>query len=182
MMPRKLSLKGFLRQEVLSKRPKALIPYYNDYKASHKPGLKLKREPAATDKSFPSRPATSPSENGERNAQPARDVDSLFGEPIYTKEEIRQQMLEELLAKDLKQSYPAKQHQSENHELDKLKTELNDLVIRELEATGEQRHMVRHRKSELIAVIGKLEAKIRSNKVKGCKGMFSQHGSAKTEF
>lgn len=169
-MPRKLSLKGFLRQEVLSKRPKALIPYYNAHKASRKPGLKLKREPAAMDEPFPPRPATALSDNGEGDAQPARDVDSLFGEPIYTKEEIRQQKLEELLARDLKQSHPAKQQQSENQELDKLKKELNDLVMWELEATGEQRHMVRHRKAELISRIGKLEAKIKSNKVKSCKG------------
>ncbi len=193
-MPRKLSLKGFLRQEVLSKRPKALIPYYNDHKASHKPGLKFKREPVVTDRPFPSRPAsrepglklkhepvakdeplppesaTFLSDNGEGDVQPAQDIDSLFGEPIYTKEAILQQKLEELLARDLKQSRPAKQQQSENQELDKLKKELNDLVIWGMEATGEQRQMIRHRKAELISVIGKLEEKIKSNKVKSCKG------------
>jgi hypothetical protein len=169
-MPRKLSLKGFLRQEILSKRPKALIPYYNDHKASQKPGLKLKREPAAADRPFPSRPATSLSDNEEGDAQPAQDVDSLFGEPIYTKGEILQQKLDKLFARDIKQSHPAKQQQSENQELDKLKKELNDLVIWEMEATGEQRRMIRHRKAELISVIGKLEAKIKSNKFRSCKG------------
>lgn len=102
--------------------------------------------------------------------QPARDVDSLFGEPIYTKEEIRQQKLKELLARDPKQSHPAKQKQIENQQHDKLKKELHDLVMWELEATGEQKHYVRHRKAELISRIGKLEAKIKSNKVKSCKG------------
>jgi hypothetical protein len=169
-MPRKFSLKGFLRQDILSKRPKALIPYYNDHKASRKPGLQLKREPAATDNPSPPEPATSLSDNGEDDAQPARDVDSLFGEPIYTTEEIRQQKLDELLARDQKQSHPAKQQQSENQELDKLKKELHGLVMWELEATGEQRHYVRHRKADLIDRIARLEAKIKSCKVKSCKG------------
>jgi hypothetical protein len=169
-MPRKLSLKGFLRQDILSKRPKALIPYYNNHKAKRKPGLKLKREPAATDKHFPPQPANSLSDSEEDDAQPARDIDSLFGEPIYTKEEIRQQKLEELLARDQKQSHPAKQEESENQELDNLKKELHDLVMWELEATSEQKHYVRHRKADLISRIAKLEANIKSNKVKSCKG------------
>jgi hypothetical protein len=168
-MPPKLTLIGFLRHDLLSRRTRALIPYYNDYNASRNPILKRGSEGT---NSLPPRLPSPLSDNGKSDAKPAQDVDSPFGEPIYTEEDILQQKLELLLAQDLKHKQDTK-HRGRNPELDKLKEELNVLVNRELEASREERELIRRQKLGLISAIGKLEAKIRGERVKGCKGGFS---------
>jgi hypothetical protein len=169
-MPPKLNLKGFLRHDLLSRRTRALIPYYSDYNASR--NFTLKHEPEVTDPLTP-RPATPLGDYGKGEANPARDVDSLFGEPIYTKDEILQQKLEQLLAEDRKKDQSVKQQQSQYPNLENLKAELNALVVRELEAGREERELIQRQKSVLISSLGKLEVKIRGERVKGCKGVFS---------
>ncbi|KAE9363466.1 hypothetical protein N431DRAFT_355774 [Stipitochalara longipes BDJ] len=163
-MPAKANLKIFLRRDLLSRRTRALVPYYNEYNASRKPKVDLRYEPAP-DLPFPPRPATP-----EYNVQSAHDIDSLFGEPIYTKEEIHQQKLEELLAGDRKRKHEEEaKPQTQNAELVKLMDELNSFVSRELNAQGDERQAIRGQKLALIKEIGKLETKIRVKKVEDCK-------------
>jgi hypothetical protein len=165
-MPPKLSLRGFLRQDLLLSRTKSLIPYYHEHNASRKPNTK--GAPAAS-VPFPPRPASPPNEDVKGDAEPTQDVDSVFGEPIFTKEEILQQKVEQLLAEDNK-SKPDTKQQCQNPELGKLKGELSSLVLRELEASREERQLIRNRKTHLITAIGKLEARIQLERVHGCKG------------
>jgi hypothetical protein len=166
-MPPRLSLKGFLRRDLLSRRTRALIPYHDEHNASRRK-LGFKLNPAAPDIPLPPRPATPMSGNGE--AAPARDVDSLFGEPIYTKEEVRQENIQQLLAEDRKHEQDVRPR-SQNPELVKLMDELNALVNRELEASGEEKKLIRSQKLALIKETGKVEARIKGKKVKRYKGM-----------
>jgi hypothetical protein len=162
-MPPRLSLKGFLRRDLLSRRTRALIPYYNDHNASRTPNLKRESVPDLT-----SRPRTGTPPN-EADSKPAREVDSIFGEPIYTKEEVFKEKFEQLLAEDRKQEQVVRPRRH-NPELVKLMDELNALVKRELEASPEERKLIRNQKLALTKEIGKLEAKIKEKRVKRCKG------------
>lgn len=108
--------------------------------------------------------------SGNGEAAPARDVDSLFGEPIYTKEEVRQEKIQQLLAEGRKHEQDVRPR-SQNPELVKLMDELNALVSRELEASGEEKKLIRSQKLALIKETGKVEARIKGKKVKRCKGM-----------
>jgi len=172
-MPEKASLKEFLRRDLLSKRSRALVPYYDAYHASRKPKVNLKYEPTP-DLPFPPRAGTP-----EDDAQSAhdlilskhRDTDSLFGDILYTKEEIHQHKLEKLLADDQKRNDEDEPRQrSQNPELVKLMGELNALVSLELNTHGAEKLAIQGQKLALIKEIGKLEAKISIKKVKDLKG------------
>jgi hypothetical protein len=174
-MPARASLKAFLRRDLLSRRTRALIPYYDDYNASRKPRINLGYEPAAN---FPFPPrAGTPEDDAEMSPHdlepqsPTQDIDSLFGEPIHTKEEIHQQKLEQLLADDRKRKDKEEvRPRIQNPELLKLTGELNALVSRELDIYGEERKVIRGQKLALIKEIDKLETKIKIKKVEDCKG------------
>jgi hypothetical protein len=102
---------------------------------------------------------------------PAQDFDSLFGEPIYTKEEIHQQKFEQLLADDRKRKDKEEVRPLiQNPELVKLTGELHALVSRELDTYGDKRKVIRGQKLALIKEIDKLETKIKIKKVEDCKG------------
>ena len=162
-MPRRLGLKGFLRRDLLSRRTRALIPYYNDHNASRTPNLKRESVPDLT---FPPRTSTPPN---EADSKPTREVDSIFGEPLYTKEEVFKEKFEQLLAEDRKQEQ-AVRPRCHNPELVKLMNELDTLVKRELEASPEERKLIRNQKLALTKEARKLEAEIKGKRVKSCKG------------
>ncbi|KAH8774886.1 hypothetical protein BGZ57DRAFT_376803 [Hyaloscypha finlandica] len=161
-MPRRLGLKGFLRRDLLSRRTRALIPYHNNHNASRTPNLKRESVPDLT---FPPRTSTPPN---EADSKPTREVDSIFGEPIYTKEEVFKEKFEQLLAEDRKQEQ-AVRPRCHNPELVKLMNELDTLVKRELEASPEERKLIRNQKLALTKEARKLEAEIKGKRVKSCK-------------
>ena len=171
-MPTKGSLKDFLRRDHLSKRTRALVPYYDEYNACRKPKVNIGYEPAAN-LPFPPRAGT-PEEDEpyahDLSSQP-RETDSLFGDTLYTREEILRQKLEKFLAEDQKRNEEneARPRRSDP-ELAKLMEELNSLVSREFYAHGVERMAIRDQKLALIKAIGKLETMIGIKKVKDCKG------------
>jgi len=174
-MPARNRLKDFLRRDLLSKRSRTLVPYYDDYNANRKPKVDVAYEPAA-DLPFPPRAGTP-----EDDVQSARDLslsqprytDSLFGDPLYTKEEIYQQKLEKLLADDQKRNGEDEARpRSQDPELVKLTAEVNSLVSRELRTHGAERMAIRGQKLGLVKEIGKLEAKLSVKRFEDCKGKF----------
>jgi len=159
-MPRKFSLRGFLRQDILSRRSKALLPLNSKNTSG------LKREAGAVlSLNNRAKSKSPPPEDDEGK----REVDSIFGEPIYTRTEIQQQKLEQFLEEDQKDQPHTKTNR--NATLDKLREELDTIVKRELEASPEERVGIRRAKSQLIVEIGKLEARNRIERVRGHKGM-----------
>jgi hypothetical protein len=115
---------------------------------------------------YPPRTGTPPN---EADSNPAPEVDSIYGEPIYTKEEVFKEKFEQLLAEDRKQEQAVRPRRH-NPELVKLMDELNALVKREMEASPEERKLIRNQKLALIKEAGKLEADIKGKRVKSCKG------------
>jgi hypothetical protein len=161
-MPRKLSLRGFLRQDIISKRNSDLTPRRDSRTSS------LKRDPGANFPLASRSQSDSPFEKAKHES--FGEVDSIFGETIVTKDEILQQKLEQFLAKDRKDGDSEVKH-PHHPVLEALKEELNILINQEFNAGLEERELIRRQKSGLIREIGRLEAKDRYERIRGHKGM-----------
>jgi hypothetical protein len=175
-MPRKLSLHGFLRQDILSGRSKALLRFHEQQKSG------LKRESGVV---LPLGRRTKSNSRPPNDNESEQKADSIFGEPVFTKKEVKQKKLDQFLADDRKDKSNIKGNV--NSSLKNLREELNALVKRELAASLGERVQIRREKSKLIEKIGKLEAKDSVEKVKGHKdifllwtrcGLFSDEGGA----
>jgi hypothetical protein len=175
-MPRKISLRGFLRQEILRKRIRTTSDTHSDIPSSA-PLIRPLTQEGKTHQledfdSLFDEPMTRVSEcipsNNLRSffdepvargdqSKKIEKLDSLFGEaikPIATKEEVIQSRLQELLAQTVSEKakhFPPTIPQ--NPDLDAMKNELENLVVLEADAHLDKRVLVRSRKSALIREI-----------------------------
>ncbi|KAF4634941.1 hypothetical protein G7Y89_g3155 [Cudoniella acicularis] len=151
-MGKRTNLQGFLRKEVLQSRLKA-------------PTDNSKRRPSRTNKfeTLPPNPAAS--EQAELDMVsifgedfPQDDVDSIFGENILTKEEIRREKLAPFL--EVKPNDPKKKEykHSSNPTIMALRKELETLVTSAIAKNPREQAFVRRQRSALIHEITYLEA------------------------
>ena len=159
-MPKKISLRGFLRQEILRKRIRTTSNIHDDASSSAPSIGPLAQEDhkhqsddfdSLFDEPVPVAPADQCKKIGE--------VDSIFGEPvepIITKEKVLQTRLQQLLAHSASENAQISPT-PQNPVLDAMKNELQSLVALEEEAQPSEKKSVQRRKRDLLQEIGAAE-------------------------
>ena len=160
-MPKKISLRGFLRQEILRKRIRTTSNIHDDASSSAPSIGPLAQEDhkhqsddfdSLFDEPVPVAPADQSKTIGE--------VDSIFGEPvepIITKEKVLQTRLQQLLAHSASENGQISPPTPQNPVLDAMKNELQSLVALEEDAQLRERKSVQRRKRDLLQEIGAAE-------------------------
>jgi hypothetical protein len=160
-MPKKISLWGFLRQEILRKRIRTNIDIYDDASPSASfigPPTREdeKYQPEDFDSLFDDPVTVAP----ETQSKKIGELDSIFGEPIQpsiTKEEVLQTRLQQLLAHSPAENAHFPPPTPQNPVLDAMRNELQSLVALEEEAQISDMESVRRRKKALLQEIGAAE-------------------------
>jgi hypothetical protein len=161
-MPKKISLRGFLRQEILRKRIRTTLEPHDDTSSSAPPiGIITQdgnnHHPEDFDSLFNEPMRVGRGEQSKR----IEEFDSIFGEPlepIITKEEALQTRLQQLLAQTVSEEpQDSSATAAQNPVLDALKNELQSLVALEEEAQISEMESVQRRKKALLQEIGAAE-------------------------
>lgn len=95
-------------------------------------------------------------------------MDSIFGERVLTREELREKKLRELLAQ--KGLAVTRAKKEVNSVLEELRDELRTLVYREAQAGYRERDLIQRQKASLKEEIYHLEAQERTREERGRKG------------
>lgn len=154
-MEKRNDLRGFLRREVIKHQIRLPGPPRTRKIESHK----------ASD--------LFPSDETSTNVE----TDSLFGEPILSKEDIRKERLQNFLSQPPKANSPPHHSlaASANPALQGLKEELKELVCYGEGASHREKDLIRRQKNALIEEIAIMEDMEKLGKVKGDKGMLFRH-------
>jgi len=159
-MPKKISLRGFLRQEILRKRIRTTSDAHNDASPSAPSIGSLTQEDENhqsedLDSLFDEPAAVARGDQSKKIGE----LDSIFGEPvepIITKEEVLQTRLQQLLAHSASENAQISPT-PQNPVLDAMKNELQSLVALEEEAQPSEKKSVQRRKRDLLQEIGAAE-------------------------
>ena len=159
-MPKKISLRGFLRQEILRKRIRTTSDAHNDASPSAPSIVSLTQEDENhqsedLDSLFDEPAAVARGDQSKKIGE----LDSIFGEPvepIITKEEVLQTRLQQLLAHSASENAQISPT-PQNPVLDAMKNELQSLVALEEEAQPSEKKSVQRRKRDLLQEIGAAE-------------------------
>jgi hypothetical protein len=160
-MPKKISLRGFLRQEILRKRIRTTSDTHDDASPSAPSIDPLTQEdekpqPEDFDSLFDEPIRVAPGDQSKKIGE----LDSIFGEPvepIITKEEVLQTRLQQLLAHSASENAQFSPPTPQNPVLDAMKNELQSLVALEEKAQISEMESVRRRKKALLQEIGAAE-------------------------
>jgi hypothetical protein len=160
-MPKKISLRGFLRQEILRKRIRTTSDAHNDASPSAPSIGSLTQEDENhqsedLDSLFDEPAAVARGDQSKKIGE----LDSIFGEPvepIITKEEVLQTRLQQLLAHSASENGQISPPTPQNPVLDAMKNELQSLVALEEDAQLRERKSVQRRKRDLLQEIGAAE-------------------------
>jgi hypothetical protein len=160
-MPKKISLRGFLRQEILRKRIRTNVDTYDDASPSAPSIGPLTQEderhqPIDFDSLFDEPVTVAPGDQSKK----IEELDSIFGEPIQpsiTKEEVLQTRLQQLLAHSASENAQISPPTPQNPVLDAMKNELQSLVLLEEEAQISEMESVRRWKKALLQEISAAE-------------------------
>jgi hypothetical protein len=160
-MPKKISLRGFLRQEILRKRIRTTSDAHEDASPSAPPIGSLtqedeKHQSEDFDSLFDEPAAVATGDQGKKIGE----LDSIFGEPvepIITKEEVLQTRFQQLLAHSAFENEQISPPTPQNPALDAMKNELQSLVALEGDAKLRESKSAQSRKRDLLQEIGKAE-------------------------
>ncbi|KAK0102933.1 hypothetical protein ONS95_000875 [Cadophora gregata] len=170
-MPPKISLRNFLRKDILRSRFSTAPLERSTRSYSKITSSATTKAPLEEPHKFDPLMEEITTEN--ENECPNSETDTLFGEPIVeekTVEEERQEKLRRLLSQGVQRKNVAQNTEhAEIPALEETRKELEELVRREDEATADEKLAMRNQKRALVRRISALEAEEKNRKVKRLK-------------